>query len=1013
MEMVFIKLLNMSISASWLILAVVLLRMILKGAPKWIRCILWGLVALRLIFPVSVKSIFSLLPTAETIPQDILYAENPVIHTGVTAINSVVNSYLSDSMTPDAGVSVNPMQIVMNLGAAIWVVGMIGMMIYAGISYLKIRIRVSASLPVRENIYFCDYIETPFVLGIVRPRIYLPSVFAEDEKAFLVVAHEKAHIRRHDHWWKPLGFLLLTVYWFNPVIWVAYILLCRDIELACDEYVVSHLEEEEKCAYSDALLACSIGRNHAGLHHNIISACPLAFGEVGVKDRVKAVLHYKKPAFWLVLLGVLGCIIVGICFLTNPKDNTLHASEPFGHSYRVEDVVYGDLRYSFAYTPENAPRYQLTSDYGMLVSGDVLDNAEGEEWSRLQGKFEEVKLSPLIFDEYFKNGTDGPTSMIGPDTIRVNTEKAWRINVQDDENGVFYYFVLTKQGDVYLTYGYDQGDSYAASEEGTLIRWVFKLARTDMLSCNAISEDSDAYVEAAYYPNGFDWDYEQLPQGYINEKGVLIFATDWDTDTLVVSEDYYNNFNSGNRSDSTHIEKETYTLERNKDGQFELNVELRSANGDMAVYFVQVPEGVYVMKIIFADDEAALDIAEKWDCSVNCAEESEENSYVITYSDEEILSHTGCITFQNRNLFAITVHLIGKGKEAFVSEIAPGGNVVFMQADKEVTYTVGIHADVEEGTELNLMVYDGEWSEVYTPVVDSEYVLDKAIKEAILNQYKPEKPDGLYHCVDFILLEQEEICGVASVNSGRDNMELITVYGMALHESLGFSGATFHEVAYDYVPVKLQFRKESEHEYVLKEAWFPDKTYESWDFYQEEIWKAFSTYSEDLATSAIYAIQDYIYLTSLRQKCYEQAVSYGEVDTDTVVEGLLEEVVASPGTFASGVKDYIVANDATYKELIHYGKYTLWYCFGEFLEGGQTDLRGQIMASVCRDISLGWGEALLIDSKNPAATGQDWFDIFRSNAKELQKQYSEEELNELYHASWLLLQVMQLQALNE
>ena len=336
-----------------------------------------------------------------------------------------------------------------------------------------------------------------------------------------------------------------------------------------------------------------------------------------------------------------------------------------------------------------------------------------------------------------------------------------------------------------------------------------------------------------------------------------------------------------------------------------------------------------------------------------------------------------------------------------------------MQADKGGTYTVGIHADVKEGTELSLMVYDGEWSEVYTPEVDSEYVLNQAIKEAIMNQYKPEKPDGLYHCVDFVLLEQEEICGVAPVDSGKDNMELITVYGMALHESLGFSGATFHEVAYDYVPVILQFQKESEHEYILKDAWFPEKPYESWDFYQEAIWDAFSSYSEELTTDVIYAIQDDIYLTSLRQNCYEQAVSFGAVDTDTVIEGLLEEVAESPGSFASGVKDYIVANEDAYKELIHYGKYTLWYCFGEFLEGGQTDLRGHIMASVCEDISLGWGEALLIDSENPAATGQDWFDIFRSNAEELQKQYSEEELNELYHASWLLLQVIQLRNLSE
>lgn len=558
MTAVFIKLLNMSIAASWLVLAVILLRIILKNAPKWIRCILWGLVAVRLICPISIESIFSLLPSAETIPQDIVYVEKPTIHTGIMAVNSVVNPYLSESMSPEVGASVNPMQVIMSLSTVVWVIGMIGLLVYAIISYLRIKNKADASLPVRENIFLCDYIDTPFVLGIVRPRIYLPSSLAEDDKADFVIAHEKAHIKRRDHWWKPLGFLLLTIYWFNPAIWIAYILLCRDIELACDEYVIGSLKEGEKKSYSDALLACSM--RSFGYYRNLISACPLAFGEVGVKDRVKAVLHYKRPAFWLVILGVVACIIAAVCFLTNPKDNTANAPEPFGHSYRVEDVVYGDPRYSFVYTPDTAPRYQFTSDYGMLVSGDVLDNTEGEEWSWLQGKFEEVKLSPLIFDDYFKNPIDGSTSMIGPDTIRVNTKKAWRIDVKDDENGVFYNFIQTKQGEVYLTYGYDEGDSYAASEDGSLIGWVFKLARTDILSCNAVSEGCDAYVEAAYYPNGFDWDYEQLPQGYINEKGALVFTTDWDTDTLVVSEDYYNNFNSGKRSGSTFIEKETYTL---------------------------------------------------------------------------------------------------------------------------------------------------------------------------------------------------------------------------------------------------------------------------------------------------------------------------------------------------------------------------------------------------------------------------------------------------------------------
>ena len=574
MTTVFIKLLNMSIATSWLVLAVILLRIILKNAPKWIRCILWGLVAFRLICPFSIESIFSLLPSAEIVPQDIMYVEKPIIHTGGMAINSAVNPYISDNMALRVGDSVNPMWMIMSLATLIWIVGMIGLFIYAFVSFLKIKNKADASLLVRENIYLSDYIDTPFVLGIIRPRIYLPSALAEDDKADFVIAHEKAHIRRHDHWWKPLGFLLLTIYWFNPVIWIAYILLCRDIELACDEYVIGGLKEKEKKSYSDALLSCSM--KSSGYYRNMISACPLAFGEVGVKDRVKAVLHYKRPALWLVLLGVLGCIIVAVCFLTNPKDNTSNAPDPFGHSYRVEEIVYDDGRFSFGYTTNTAPRYQFTSDYGMLVCSDFLDGSDSEEWVQQFAEFEEVKLSPLIFDDYFKNGADGPTSMIGPDTIRVNTKKAWRIDITDDENGVFYYLILTKQGDVYLTYGYDVGDSYAASEAGSLIRWVFKLVRTDILSCNAVSEGCDAYVEAAYYPIGYDWDNNQLPQGYINEKGTLVFWADWDTDSLVVSEDYYNNYNPENHSGSTFIEKETYTLERNKAGQFELNVELRS-----------------------------------------------------------------------------------------------------------------------------------------------------------------------------------------------------------------------------------------------------------------------------------------------------------------------------------------------------------------------------------------------------------------------------------------------------
>lgn len=699
MDVVFIKLLNMSISASWLILAVVVLRLILKNAPKWIRCILWGLVAVRLICPVSIESIFSLVPSAETVPQDIVYASEPAVHTGVTAVNSIVNPYLSESLAPDVGASANPLQIVVSLSAVIWVVGMIGMLLYAGISYLRIRRRVAASIPDAENIYFCDYIETPFVLGTIKPRIYLPSALAEDEKVGYVIAHEKAHIKRRDHWWKPLGFLLLTIYWFNPVIWVAYVLLCRDIELACDEYVIGRLGEIDKKSYSNALLACSIPRR-------MIAACPLAFGEVGVKKRVKEVLHYKKPTFWLLVVAVLSCIVVAVCFLTDPAEDTQQAPEPFGHSYRVEEIIYAAPQYSFAYSLETAPRYQFTSDYAMFVSGDLLDDSEGYEWTQQFGAFEEVKLAASNFDDYFKIWTDGPTDIIGPDVIRKNTKRAWRKDVEDDANGIFYYLILTKTGEVYLTYGYDADGNPSATAEGDLIRWVFRLARTDIISCNAVSAGCDAYVEPAYYPDGFDWEYDELPEGTINGNGVLFFTADWDTDTLIVSEDYYNNYDPDNRSGSTFIEKGTYTLERDKSGLFGLNVKTRSANGDMAVYFIQGPAGVYVMKVLFYEEESAL--------MVPLQEYQPDEILGMTYLDYQKLSGVSA-DFYHANFYSAVV----PGKQLTAVFLAEGWDdknaMAFLEEDDTVIRLEGtlgeILPDFKEKMLLSEFVKDDMWND--------------------------------------------------------------------------------------------------------------------------------------------------------------------------------------------------------------------------------------------------------------------------------------------------------------
>ena len=328
MAAVFLKLLNLSISASWLVLAVLVLRLISKRSPKWMNVLLWGIVALRLVLPFSVESALSLIPSAETVsPAVVQFDPAPTITSGVSVIDNAVNPSLSEHFAATPETSVNPLYVWTEIAGWVWLIGLGAMLLYALVSYLRLRRRVSVSLCVRENIYLCDAISSPFILGVVKPRIYLPSGLDEVQRQN-VLSHERAHLTRRDHWWKPLGFALLAVYWFNPVLWLAYALLCRDIELACDERVIRTMDESAVKTYSTVLLACSMPRK-------AVITCPLAFGEVGVKERVRNALHYKKPAFWVVAASVAVCVVVAVCFLTNPERTTMK----WAKSLRVEDVA--------------------------------------------------------------------------------------------------------------------------------------------------------------------------------------------------------------------------------------------------------------------------------------------------------------------------------------------------------------------------------------------------------------------------------------------------------------------------------------------------------------------------------------------------------------------------------------------------------------------------------------------------------------------------------------------------
>ena len=335
----FSKVLNASIAASWLILAVLFFRLLLKKAPKWTHVVLWGVVAVRLLLPFSIESALSLIPSKDTIPQEILRYEGNLLQEPAH-LDVVSNPVYPVAFHLELNQSVDRIQIKEMYMNFVWLGGMIVMLLYIAISYLCLCRRVQTAVLYRDNLFQSEHVHSPFVLGIIHPRIYLPFKMEEHHLEH-VIAHEQAHIRRRDHWWKPLGFMLLTIHWFNPLIWLAYILLCRDIEQACDEKVIKTLDRAQRADYSQALLACSIIRR-------TIVACPLAFGEVGVKKRVQNVLSYKKPVFGVVLVGIVAIVTLAVCFLTNPPEKR-------SAKRRISDLqlseaqidLYNGVKYSF------------------------------------------------------------------------------------------------------------------------------------------------------------------------------------------------------------------------------------------------------------------------------------------------------------------------------------------------------------------------------------------------------------------------------------------------------------------------------------------------------------------------------------------------------------------------------------------------------------------------------------------------------------------------------------------
>lgn len=364
MDDIFLKLVNLSISASWLILTALVLRFVLKKAPKWVMPLLWGVVALRLVCPFSIESALSLIPSAETIPSEIVTeTREPVLYEQAT-LDIVTNPTLPSAAEVPVGVSRQQAQVDFNIYSVLWLAGMAALLVHALVSAGKLKKKLATAILLRDNIYESEFVDSPFLFGVVQPNIYLPMHMDEGTAAH-VIAHERAHLARRDHWWKVLGYLVLALHWFNPLVWAAYILFCRDIELACDEKVVKGLDGAARADYSQALLSCAAPRR-------AVAACPLAFGEGNIKTRVKSALHYKKPAFWVAAVAVLAVVIVAVCFLTNPKSE--RGSLVWAQKLNAADVASIEL-----YVPAEgkARQYKKLDTEEMAQAVELINSSRG------------------------------------------------------------------------------------------------------------------------------------------------------------------------------------------------------------------------------------------------------------------------------------------------------------------------------------------------------------------------------------------------------------------------------------------------------------------------------------------------------------------------------------------------------------------------------------------------------------------------------------------------------------
>ena len=885
------KLLNMSLTASVAIVFVLLLRLVLKKAPKVISYALWGVVLFRLLCPVSIESGFSLFglldaPIAEStdlttsieyVPENIVHSEYPAVTLPVPGVSDAINEKLPQG---EEQLRADPLEGPIFIATCVWITGVLVMAAYSVLSYRRLRKKLLTASLLRDNIYLADEITSPFVMGLIRPKIYLPSDMEEREQAY-IIRHEQHHIRRGDHIVKALAFLALAIHWFNPLVWVAFICSGKDMEMSCDEAVVKKMGTGILADYTASLLSLATGKH-------IIAGMPLAFGEGNTKGRIRNLANWRKPAFWVVLAAVIACVALAVGLITNP------AGCPFDEVSRtIISASHFDVR---------------TSDDAVAVE---MNQAQISELSsRLAG----VK----------------------------NTKKS-------DEYGGF-------------TPGYQIS---ALLEDGSYIRISgYSLSENDMVD---IEWNGDRYVVS-------DSDFQEYLSRICAGEDVPISSESatpdkvkFEAEVIEIHEGYFLVAPEASwaLNSTDRIEVPLMNMDPALEPQVGDTIEI-TCDGEILDSDPARLSKVYSIKVVKETSRLSL----------NDVIILSRHGYDLSWADFEQFEYT-----ETGSGLYIRVYEINEMYRLWIGGTDPDSDPMY------------IYLALADDLDTRIDIRDGGVTE-FIGADHSEVLLTNAINEAILAENKPSEPDGLYHCASFVLLDTEEICGVAAVGS-TENMKMVTAYGLALHQGFGYSGGTFHDAAGSHVAVAIAFEV-VDGKYVLREYWTPrDGTY-----YVQDIRDKFPDEVEDEA------LDTQKYILDQKQACYDQAIRYGGVDTDSAVEYLFEVIESSPA-HSSNPGDYINEHSIEYRELTYYGKYTLRYCFDQFLQGEQTGLHGHLMALACQDIMLSWGEGYAID-QDPI-TGQDWFDEFLNNAIRLASQsrlYNGVDIRDSYPGAWLLLEMM-------